>query len=64
MLKQTVSDVRNVVLDPERKDFLVMIIRIWRTEIQTAHMAEYEKFAQERSLPMFRKQQGFLGDSS
>lgn len=50
-----------LLLDPQRKDFLVMIIRIWRTEIQRAHMAEYEKFAQERSLPMFRKQQGFLG---
>ncbi len=38
-----------------------MIIRIWRTEIERAHMAKYEQFAQERSLPMFRQQQGFLG---
>lgn len=38
-----------------------MIIRIWRTEIASACMAEYERFAQERSLPMFRHQQGFLG---
>lgn len=38
-----------------------MIIRIWRTEIERAQMAKYEQFAQERSLPMFHQQQGFLG---
>ena len=38
-----------------------MIIRIWRTEIASARMAEYEQFVQERSLPMFRQQQGFPG---
>lgn len=38
-----------------------MIVRIWRTEIDQARAAEYENFAQERSLPMFRGQPGFLG---
>jgi heme-degrading monooxygenase HmoA len=37
-----------------------MIIRIWRTEIEHARMSEYDQFAQERSLPMFHQQQGFL----
>jgi heme-degrading monooxygenase HmoA len=37
-----------------------MIVRIWRTEIERARMSEYEQFAQERSLPMFHQQQGFL----
>ncbi len=38
-----------------------MIIRIWKTKIQSTRMAEYETFAQKYSLPMFRKQLGFLG---
>ncbi len=38
-----------------------MIARIWRTQVESARLAEYEKFAQEQSLPMFQQQRGFLG---
>lgn len=38
-----------------------MIVRIWRTEVDSSRMAEYEQFAREQSLPMFRRQPGFLG---
>jgi len=36
-----------------------MIARIWRTELDESRAAEYEVFAAERSLPMFRRQPGF-----
>ena len=38
-----------------------MIVRIWRTGIDPARTADYERFAEERSLPMFRAQPGFRG---
>jgi heme-degrading monooxygenase HmoA len=38
-----------------------MIVRIWRTEIESSRAGEYEAFAREQSLPMFREQPGFLG---
>lgn len=38
-----------------------MIVRIWRTGIDPSRADEYERFADERSLPMFRAQQGFRG---
>lgn len=38
-----------------------MIARIWRTQVDEARMAEYERYANEQSLPMFRQQTGFLG---
>ena len=38
-----------------------MIVRIWRTGIDPARAGEYERFAGERSLPMFRRQAGFRG---
>jgi heme-degrading monooxygenase HmoA len=38
-----------------------MIARLWRTQVDLTRLAEYEQFAQEQSLPMFRQQQGFLG---
>jgi heme-degrading monooxygenase HmoA len=38
-----------------------MIARIWRTQVDLTRLAEYEQFAQEQSLPMFRQQRGFLG---
>jgi heme-degrading monooxygenase HmoA len=38
-----------------------VIVRIWRTGIDPARADEYERFAQERSLPMFRAQPGFRG---
>ena len=38
-----------------------MIVRIWRTGIDPARAEEYERFAGERSLPMFRRQAGFRG---
>jgi heme-degrading monooxygenase HmoA len=38
-----------------------VIVRIWRTGIDPARAEEYERFAGERSLPMFRRQAGFLG---
>jgi len=38
-----------------------MIMRIWRTQVDEARAAEYERFAAEESLPMFRAHQGFEG---
>ena len=38
-----------------------MIVRIWRTGIDPARADEYDRFAQERSLPMFRSQPGCRG---
>jgi heme-degrading monooxygenase HmoA len=38
-----------------------MIARIWRTRIDETRADEYLRFAQSRSLPMFRSQQGFVG---
>lgn len=38
-----------------------MIFRIWRTQIMPGRKAEFEHFANTRSLPMFKQQQGFLG---
>ncbi|MHA7984328.1 hypothetical protein ACX9R5_00855 [Rathayibacter sp. CAU 1779] len=37
------------------------VLRLWRTRIVVAREAEYQQFANERSLPMFRLQPGFLG---
>jgi heme-degrading monooxygenase HmoA len=38
-----------------------VIVRIWRTGIDPARAEDYERFANERSLPMFRAQAGFRG---
>jgi heme-degrading monooxygenase HmoA len=38
-----------------------VIVRIWRTCIDPARADEYERFAAERSLPMFRAQEGYRG---
>lgn len=38
-----------------------MIMRIWRTQVDEARAAEYEHFAAEESLPMFRAHRGFKG---
>jgi heme-degrading monooxygenase HmoA len=38
-----------------------VIVRIWRTRIDPARAEDYERFARERSLPMFRTQAGFRG---
>ncbi|TDW21246.1 hypothetical protein [Kribbella kalugense] len=38
-----------------------MIARIWRTGIDESRADEYEAFAAERSLPMFRRQAGVRG---
>ncbi|HEY0628239.1 MAG TPA: hypothetical protein VGD23_02825 [Sphingomicrobium sp.] len=38
-----------------------MIARIWHTEVAPARADEYERFAREVSLPMFRQQPGFGG---
>ena len=35
-----------------------MIARVWRTGIDPERAAEYDVFAAERSLPMFRRQDG------
>jgi heme-degrading monooxygenase HmoA len=36
-------------------------MRIWRTGLDESRAAEYERFAREVSLPMFRDHRGFLG---
>ncbi|WP_432540680.1 antibiotic biosynthesis monooxygenase family protein [Kineococcus sp. SYSU DK002] len=38
-----------------------MVIRIWRTAVDEASAAEYERFAREVSLPMFARHAGHLG---
>jgi heme-degrading monooxygenase HmoA len=38
-----------------------VIVRIWRATIDPARAADYERFAREVSLPMFRAHGGFLG---
>jgi heme-degrading monooxygenase HmoA len=38
-----------------------VIARVWRAEIDPARADEYERFAHERSLPMFRSHAGFRG---
>jgi heme-degrading monooxygenase HmoA len=38
-----------------------MIVRIWRTELDPTRESEYREFEQQHSLPMFRRQPGFLG---
>ena len=44
--------------DPRRA---AVVVRVWRTGIDPSRAAEYERFARERSLPMFRRQPGFCG---
>ena len=38
-----------------------MLVRIWRTGVDAARLAEYERFEREHSLPMFRAQRGLVG---
>jgi heme-degrading monooxygenase HmoA len=38
-----------------------LILRIWRARIDADRISEYEEFAQNQSVPMFRKQRGFAG---
>ena len=38
-----------------------MVARIWRTRVKPERFEEYDRFARGRSLPMFRKQRGFIG---
>jgi heme-degrading monooxygenase HmoA len=38
-----------------------MIVRIWRTGLDEARADEYERFAEQRSLPMFQRRRGCLG---
>jgi heme-degrading monooxygenase HmoA len=38
-----------------------MLVRIWRTRIDATRAAEYETFAEQRSRPMFKRQEGFEG---
>jgi heme-degrading monooxygenase HmoA len=38
-----------------------MIVRTWLTRIDESRAADYEAFAQQRSLPMFRSMPGFAG---
>jgi heme-degrading monooxygenase HmoA len=38
-----------------------MIGRIWRTGVDRSRVAEYARFEEERSLPMFCEQPGFIG---
>jgi heme-degrading monooxygenase HmoA len=38
-----------------------VLVRIWRTGVEDARLAEYGEFERERSLPMFWEQRGLLG---
>lgn len=38
-----------------------MIARLWRCKVRAGHEANYERFAAEVSLPMFREQAGIVG---
>ena len=47
-----------------RRDAAILtgvILRIWKANIDPARAEEYERFARERSLPMFRSHRGFRG---
>jgi hypothetical protein len=39
----------------------IVIVRIWRTALDTSREHEYREFEEQQSLPMFRRQAGFLG---
>jgi heme-degrading monooxygenase HmoA len=39
----------------------IRVARIWRTAIDPSLAGEYETFARERSLPMFKAHDGFCG---
>jgi heme-degrading monooxygenase HmoA len=38
-----------------------MVARIWRTRIDETRADDYRRFAEAKSLPMFREQPGFVG---
>jgi hypothetical protein len=38
-----------------------LVVRIWRTGLDESRAPEYEDFALNISLPMFRRHNGFLG---
>lgn len=38
-----------------------MIARLWKTEIDADRLEDFQRFANEQSLPMFKQQKGFLG---
>ena len=38
-----------------------MIYRLWTTGVHATQVSRYRDFAEHRSLPMFRQQQGFRG---
>jgi heme-degrading monooxygenase HmoA len=38
-----------------------LVARIWRTRLDESRAPEYEDFARNISLPMFRRHNGFLG---
>jgi heme-degrading monooxygenase HmoA len=38
-----------------------VILRVWRAKIVPERVGEYRRFNREQSLPMLRKQPGFLG---
>jgi heme-degrading monooxygenase HmoA len=38
-----------------------MIVRLWKTGLKPGRSTAYEVLARDISLPMFRKQDGFLG---
>jgi heme-degrading monooxygenase HmoA len=37
-----------------------VILRVWRAKLNPARLEAYRRFERERSLPMFRRQPGFL----
>jgi heme-degrading monooxygenase HmoA len=38
-----------------------VILRVWHAKISSARMEEYQRFEQERHMPMLHKQPGLLG---
>jgi heme-degrading monooxygenase HmoA len=38
-----------------------LVVRVWRTKIDERRAPEYERFARERSVPMFQAHEGFVG---
>jgi heme-degrading monooxygenase HmoA len=39
----------------------INVVRIWRTGVDPQQISSYKRFAQSKSLPMFRAHAGFLG---
>jgi heme-degrading monooxygenase HmoA len=52
--------VKNIRVHP-RAEGTRLVARLWETGIDESRRDEYDVFAETRSLPMFKRQPGFVG---